>query len=77
MSNEPHHFHSDDMRGLVARSRDLIAVARVLHGEQPDVSLMSCIGVVLGALRDMDSDSANVELAYITAAIDDLRKRLT
>lgn len=63
------------MKSLLDRSRDLLAVARVLHGEQPDVSLMSCIGVVLGALRDMDDDASNYWRQDIAEAIDELRKK--
>lgn len=71
------HYLHDDMASMMKRSRDLLSVARQLNKENPELHLTSCIGVVLGAIRDIDSESEQAVMEDIANAIDELRKRLT
>lgn len=75
--DSPHHFARDDMRSLLDRSRDIVAVARVMQAENADLGLPLSVNVVLGALHDMNSDSERASLEDIADAVDELRKRLT
>ena len=65
------------MREYLNRSRDIMQVARVLHTENPDIGLIACIGVVLGAVRDVQDELNEQGMLDIGQAIDWARKAMT